>query len=79
MKKDVKRVKKFPIFLSNRFKTVLTVREEDLLACSMLGQLAWLAAILEEMPAAGCTSATPAAILGSEAGEFSLPHCRAAT
>jgi hypothetical protein len=47
---------------------------------SVLGQLAWLAAIQEkEMPAAGCTSATPAATPGSEGGEeFSLPPCRAA-
>ncbi len=59
--------------------TVLTVREEDLVACCVLGQLAWLAAILEkEMPAAGCTSAMPAVTPGSEGGEeFSLPPCRA--
>jgi hypothetical protein len=55
--------------------TVLTVREEDLVACSVLGQLAWLAAILEkEMPADGCTNATP----GIEGGEdFCLPPRRA--
>jgi hypothetical protein len=60
-----------------------------LLACSMLGQLAWLAAILEkEMPAAGCMSATPAATPAaapaaspeSEGGEdFCLPPHRVAT
>jgi hypothetical protein len=37
--------------------TVSTIREEDLGAFSMLGQLAWLAAILvKEMPKASCTS-----------------------
>jgi hypothetical protein len=41
-----------------------------LMACSMLGQLAWLAAILvKEMPAVGCTSNMPAATLGSEGGD----------
>ncbi len=36
------------------------------MACSMLGQLAWLAAILvKEMPTAGCTSVTSAAMPGS--------------
>jgi hypothetical protein len=61
--------------------TVLTVRGEDLVAYSILGQLAWLAAILvKKMPAAVCMSATPAAMPGSEGGEeFSLPPCRAAT
>ncbi len=59
--------------------TGLTVREEDLVARSVLGQLAWLAAILvKEMPTAGCTSATQAAMPGSEGGEkFSMPPCRA--
>jgi hypothetical protein len=44
-------------------------------ACCVLGQRAWLAAILEkEMPAAGCTSATPAVTPGNEGREeFSLP------
>jgi hypothetical protein len=48
--------------------TALTARE-DLVACSVLGQLVWLATNLEkEMPAASCMSATP----GSEGGkEFS--------
>jgi hypothetical protein len=42
-------------------QTVLTFREEDLLACSMLGQVAWLATILlKEIPGGGCTSATAA-------------------
>jgi hypothetical protein len=61
--------------------TVLTVREEDLAACSSLGQLAWLTAILwKETPTAGCTSATPAATPGSEGEEeFSLPPCKATT
>jgi hypothetical protein len=61
--------------------TVLTDREEDVAAWSVLGQLTWLAAILwKEMPAAGCRSATPAATPGSESGEeFSLPPCRATT
>ncbi len=55
--------------------TVLTDREEDLVACSVLGQLAWLAAILwKDKPVAGCTSATLAATPGNEGGEeFSLP------
>ncbi len=55
--------------------------EEDLVSCIVLGQLAWLAPILgREMPAAGCMSATPAAMPGSEVGEeFSLPPCRVAT
>jgi hypothetical protein len=59
-----------PLYLDS-----LTVREEDLMAFSVLGQLAWLAAIMvKEMPTAGCTFATP----GSEGGEeFSLPPCRA--
>jgi hypothetical protein len=59
-----------PLYLDS-----LTVREEDLMAFSVLGQLAWLAAIMvKEMPTAGCPSATP----GSEGGEeFSLPPCRA--
>ncbi len=49
------------------------------LSLSVLGQLAWLAAI-QKMSAAGCTSATPAAMPGSDGGEeFSLPPCRAAT
>jgi hypothetical protein len=61
--------------------TVLTDREEDLAACSMLGQLALLAAILwKDTPVAGCTSATLAATPGSEGGEeFSLPPCKATT
>jgi hypothetical protein len=61
--------------------SALTVREEDLVACSVLGQLVWLAAILEkEKPAAGCTFATQAATPGSEGGEdFCLPPCRVAT
>jgi hypothetical protein len=61
--------------------TVLTVREEDLAACSVLGLLAWLAAILgKETLTAGCTSATPAATPGSEGGEeLSLPPCKART
>jgi hypothetical protein len=48
-------------------RTVLTVSEEDLVACSMPGQLAWLTAILvTEICAAGCKSSTPAATpLGS--------------
>ncbi len=59
----------------------LTDREEDLAACSVLGQRAWLAAILwKDMTVAGCTSATFAATPGSEDGEeFSLPPCRATT
>jgi hypothetical protein len=65
----------------NKGCTVLTDREEDLAACSVLGQLAWLAAILwKEMHAAVCTSATPAATPGSEGGEeFCLPLCKATT
>ena len=38
------------------------------LSLSVLGQLAWLAAI-QKMSAAGCTSATPAAMPGSDGGE----------
>jgi hypothetical protein len=61
--------------------TVLTVREEDLMACSVLGQLAWLATILgKEMPAPGCMSAASAATPGSEGvEEFSLPSFDAQT
>jgi hypothetical protein len=53
----------------------------DLVTWGVLGKLAWLAALLEkEMPAAGCTSAMPAATSGNEGGEeFSLPPRRAAT
>jgi hypothetical protein len=61
--------------------TALTDREEDLAACSVLGQRAWLAAILwNDTPAAGYKSATLAATPGSEDGEeFSLPPCKATT
>ena len=61
--------------------TDLTDREEDLAACSVLGQRAWLAAILwKDTPVAGCTSATFAATPGNEGGEeFSLPPCKATT
>jgi hypothetical protein len=50
-------------------------------ACSVLGQLTWLAAILgKKMPAAGCTSTTPAAMPSSEGGENScFPPRMAAT
>jgi hypothetical protein len=48
-----------------------------LVSSSVLGQLAWLAAILrKEMPAADCTFVTPAATPGIEGvEEFSLPPC----
>ena len=61
--------------------TDLTDREEDLAACNVLGQRAWLAAILwKDTPVAGCTSPTFAATPGSEGGEkFSLPPYRATT
>ncbi len=63
------------------YLTDLTDREEDLAACSVLGQRAWLAAILwKDTPVAGCTSATFAATPGNEGvEEFSLPPCRATT